>query len=143
MEIPKIQQDRRAAFALLLAAAVLAMSGCETPPPSGSSAAQAPVQAPQQQYAQDLSSYLYRNFGGAGNPQFVTSWYRFIKSVTVEGEAGSLIVTAETDLWNDADALEPARSIQGALLGWRSDVTSASVYGRGSSGRALLTYKLR
>ncbi len=95
-------------------------------------------------YTQELTKYLLDNFGGAGvHPEYATSWYKYIKGVEVQGKEGSLSVTADTDLWDDIDAVQPAQSICGTLLAWRQDVRSVSVYGRNAGGRKLLVYKVR
>lgn len=120
---------------VLALAAMLVLAGCAAPPQGPST--------PRPNYSQQLSAYLYQGFGGAGNPQFQTSWYRYIKSVTVDGEPGSFVVQVNTDLWNDSDATQPANAIKGAVLGWDKGVSSVSVYGRDQNGEALLTSHYR
>lgn len=46
-------------------------------------AAIAEKQTKEQEVSKALATYLYENFGGAGNPKYATSWYSSIERITV------------------------------------------------------------
>lgn len=40
-------------------------------------------QTKEQEASKALATYLYENFGGAGNPEYATSWYGSIKQISI------------------------------------------------------------
>ncbi len=84
-----------------------------------------------------LTTYLYENFGGAGNPDYATSWYTSIKSIRLELDSdGQADVSVSTDLMagkKDKIAEDIAKSIATAIVG-NSDIDVKSVTVHGQNG---------
>ena len=93
-----------------------------------------PTLTEEQAYEQ-LTTYLYENFGGAGNPEYATSWYTSIKSIRLElepdGQANVIVNTPYMAGKKDKLAEDKAKSIAAAIVGNSVvDVTSVTVYGQ-------------
>ncbi|MBW2672577.1 MAG: hypothetical protein JRD89_04060 [Deltaproteobacteria bacterium] len=92
-------------------------------------------QAREQEAAKALATYLYENFGGAGDPKYATSWYSSIKSIRVElesdGQANVLVNTDYIAGKKDKLAEKIASTIATAIAGSSVvDVKSVTVFGQ-------------
>ena len=93
-----------------------------------------PTLTEEQAYEQ-LTTYLYENFGGAGNPEYATSWYNSIESIRLElepdGQVNIMVNTTYIAGKKDKLAENTAKSIAAAIVGNSVvDVTSVTVYGQ-------------
>lgn len=91
------------------------------------------------QVSQDIKQYMYENFGGAGNPQYTTSWYQFITSFQVSMHGNEYDVSVHTSIWKDSDAAGPAQSIYSAFKGFsKYPIRSVTVWGKSGWGDVIL-----
>jgi len=75
------------------------------------------------QFTEDLKAYLYENFGGAGNPEFATSWYKYIDDIKVNVYEDELEVTVYTSIYPDDEGKEYAEKFFPPIWGWANNAT--------------------
>jgi len=72
---------------------------------------------------EELKTYLYENFGGAGNPEFATSWYKYIDNVRINVYEDELEVTIYTSIYPDDEGKEYAEKFFPPIWGWANRAT--------------------
>lgn len=68
-------------------------------------------------------AYMTDNFGGAGDPQYATSWWPLITDISVSGSTAEI----KTDIYPDDEGEEVAKPIVSAALGFINSPEGARV----------------
>lgn len=119
---------RRTIFTLLVLMFCLIIAGC------GSSTSQV-----LESDSQQLSSYVFENFGGNGDPNLATSWYGLIKKIEVRQQGdGVKYAIVSTNIYPDAEGKSFALPIANAVLFGPIDIAWVNVEGQNG---ALLIQK--
>lgn len=85
---------------------------------------------------QALNDYLYRNFGGYGDPKFATSWYSNIVKVEVNHSSRHPTATLVTNIYPDEEGKKFAQTIAFAVSGF-NDPPMETIIIKNEQGRIL------
>lgn len=70
---------------------------------------------------EELKTYLFDNFGGAGNPEFATTWYKYIDDVEVSVFDDEIEVIIYTSIYPDDEGKELASKFFSPIWGWANN----------------------